>query len=46
MAPADIRQTTSRPHLQAFIDAALAAHGGAITIAKSTGLFIAKKEQP
>jgi SAM-dependent methyltransferase len=46
MAPAELRQTISRQTLQAFIDAELAAHGGAITIAKSTGLFIAKKEQP
>ncbi len=44
MAPPEIRQATERPTLQAFIAQALAEQGGAITIEKSTGLFIGAKE--
>lgn len=46
MAPTEVRQRIARAALHHFIQAELAAHDGAVTIAKSTGLFIATKETP
>jgi len=43
-APSALRQATDRQRLHHFIEGAMAEEGGAITIEKSTGLFIGTKE--